>query len=176
MQLVLAAAMVAPIAGALAQSQSPVVHASRGQSEQQMARDDSQCHSAASKQTGFDPVVIAANSAPFQQGKDMTSEPIAAPSTAMGASSAGATSGAAGGVEMGATAGSAGGATSSGMAGGETATGASAGGATSSSAGQPTRKAQQFASQKPSIDVYNRAYSKCMNRRGYVVEQTSGTP
>lgn len=150
MQLLLAAAMVAPIAGALAQSQSPVVHASRGQSEQQMARDDSQCHSAASKQTGFDPVVIAANSTPFQQGKDMTSEPIAAPSTAMGASSAGATS--------------------SGMAGGETATGASAGGATGSSAGQPTRKAQQFASQKPSIDVYNRAYSKCMNRRGYVVE------
>lgn len=156
MQLVLAAAMVAPIAGALAQSQSPVVHASRGQSEKQMARDESQCHSAASKQTGFDPVVIAANSAPFQQGKDMTSEPIAAPSTAMGASSAGATS--------------------SGMAGGETATGASAGGATGSSAGQPTRKAQQFASQKPSIDVYNRAYSKCMNRRGYAVEQTSGTP
>jgi hypothetical protein len=162
MQLVLAAAMVAPIAGALAQSQSPVVHASRGQSEQQMARDDSKCHSAASKQTGFDPVVIAANSAPFQHGKDMTSEPIAAPSTAMGASSAGATSGAAGGVEMGATAGGS--------------TGASAGGATGSSAGQPTRKAQQFASQKPSIDVYNRAYSKCMNRRGYVVEQTSGTP
>jgi hypothetical protein len=137
MQLLLAAAMVVPIAGALAQAQTPVVHASRGQSEQLMARDDSQCHSAASKQTGFDPVVIAANSAPFQHGKDMTSEPIAAPSTAMGASSAGATSGC---------------------------------------AGQPTPKAQQFASQKPSIDVYNRAYSKCMNRRGYVVEQTSGTP
>lgn len=162
MQLVLAAAMAAPIAGALAQSQSPVVHASRGQSEQQMARDDSQCHSTASKQTGFDPVVIAANSAPFQEGKDMTSEPIAAPSTAMGASSAGATSSGAGGVEQGATAGGS--------------TGASAGGATGSSAGKSSRKAQQFASQKPSIDVYNRAYSKCMNRRGYVVEQTSGTP
>ena len=120
-KIALAAAMLAGTSAAMAQAQSPVVHASRGQSAQQQARDESACQTQARKRTGYDPISIAANSQPFQPGKDMTSVPIEAPTTAMGASSAGATSAGAGqtGMEQGGVAGAAGssqtGATATGM-------------------------------------------------------------
>jgi hypothetical protein len=120
-KIALAAAMLAGTSAALAQAQSPVVHASRGQSAQQQARDESACQTQARKRTGYDPISIAANSQPFQPGKDMTAVPIEAPTTAMGASSAGATSAGAGqtGMEQGGVAGAAGssqtGATGAGM-------------------------------------------------------------
>jgi hypothetical protein len=116
-KIALAAAMLAGTSAALAQAQSPVVHASRGQSAQQLARDESACQTQARKRTGYDPISIAANSQPFQPGKDMTAVPIEAPTTAMGASSAGATSAGAepgmapGAAQQGATGGSQAGAT-----------------------------------------------------------------
>jgi hypothetical protein len=109
-KIALAAAMLAGTSAALAQAQSPVVHAARGQGAQQQARDESACQTQARKRTGYDPISIAANSQPFQPGKDMTAVPIEAPTTAMGASSAGATSAGAGetGMEQGGVAGATG--------------------------------------------------------------------
>jgi hypothetical protein len=139
--IALAIALLTGMASALAQS--PVVHANRGQSETRQARDEGNCHSYASKKTGFDPVVLAENSTPLQPGKGMTSVPSDG-SSMMGGSAAGATG--AGGGAMGA---SSAGMTSSGggtgaMASPETGTGgstgqgamgASSGGMTSSGAG-----------------------------------------
>lgn len=92
--IMLAAATLIVASDGLAQSQmaSPSVQASRGQSQAQQSRDMDRCNLQARKQTGVDPISIAANATPLQQGKGITSVPIEAPSSAMGSSAAGATS------------------------------------------------------------------------------------
>jgi hypothetical protein len=199
-KIALAAAMLAGTSAALAQAQSPVVHASRGQSAQQQARDESACQTQARKRTGYDPISIAANSQPFQPGKDMTAVPIEAPTTAMGASSAGATSAGAGMPETGtmppaATTGGAmaqpgapAGTTAQAGTSGATGTGQAGGmeqgkkhhkmkkhheGATGGSAAGATSGGggQEFAMQN-SLEVYNKSYATCLKGRGYVVETT----
>jgi hypothetical protein len=198
-KIALAAAMLAGTSAALAQAQSPVVHASRGQSAQQLARDESACQTQARKRTGYDPISIAANSQPFQPGKDMTAVPIEAPTTAMGASSAGATSAGAGMPETGtmppaATSGGAmaqpgapAGTTAQAGTSGATGTGQAGGmeqgkkhhkmkkhheGATGgSAAGATSGGGQEFAMQN-SLEVYNKSYATCLKARGYVVETT----
>jgi hypothetical protein len=190
MKIVLAAALLGATASTLAQVPSPVVHANKGQSAERQSRDEDACHTWARKRTGFDPVAVAENSTPFQPGKGMTSEPIEAPSTAMGSSQGGATSSGSG--EMGAGAQGTGteamGASSTGTAGsgggqmhperkgmdqsakgaqgssgamGKTGTGGPAGGG--------KHKPQTFAMEH-SADVYNNAFAKCMAGRGYMVE------
>jgi hypothetical protein len=198
-KIALAAAMLAGTSAALAQAQSPVVHASRGQSAQMQARDESACQTQARKRTGYDPISIAANSQPFQPGKDMTAVPIEAPTTAMGASSAGATSAGAGMPETGtmppaatsggamAQPGAAAGTTAQAGTSGATGTGQAGGmeqgkkhhkmkkhheGATGgSAAGATSGGGQEFAMQN-SLEVYNKSYATCLKARGYVVETT----
>lgn len=91
--IVLAAATLIVASDGFAQSdmQTPSFQASRGQSQAQQSRDMDRCSMQARKQTGVDPISIAANATPLQQGKGITSVPIEAPSTAMGASAAGTT-------------------------------------------------------------------------------------
>jgi hypothetical protein len=91
MNIAIATAVLATAGAALAQQSSPTVHATKGQSAERQSRDEGTCHTLARKKTGVDPVVMAENSTPLQPGKGITSEPIAAPSTAMGSSGGGAT-------------------------------------------------------------------------------------
>jgi hypothetical protein len=169
MQLMLAAAMLAPMAGVLAQQQQQQtqlptvgVHPVH-QSQKKMAKDESHCTSYASRRTGFEPVAIAANSTPLQEGKDKTTVTVEAPSTAVGASSAGATTAGAAPATGAPTAG---------------ATGASTAGATGASAGgMPAHHGKkhhaQVASTEPSIDAFNRVFGRCMTSRGYIVEKST---
>jgi hypothetical protein len=203
MNIAIATAVLATAGAALAQQSSPVVHANKGQSAERQSRDEGTCHTLARKKTGVDPVVMAENSTPLQPGKGITSEPIAAPSTAMGSSGGGATgSGDMGGqAGAGATGSSSGGATgsSSGVdmgASGSTSAGASgmhpekkssqlaqgsSGTAGTTGQGGPAgsgkHKPQQF-SMAHSADSYNRVFAQCMTGRGYTVENTapSGAP
>jgi hypothetical protein len=197
MKIALAAALLTAAGGTLAQAPSPVVHANKGQSADRQSRDESACHASARKRTGVDPVVMAHNSTPFQPGHGMTSEPIEAPSTAMGSSAGGATS--SGTAGMGGHAGAQGtgteamGTSSGGVTGGTTemhpgekhmdkskgAQGGSAAGTMGSGgpAGKGKHTPQKFA-MVDSADVYNRAFAHCMTGRGYMVETTNpgGTP
>lgn len=91
--IMLAAASLIVAGDAFAQTemQTPSVQAGHGQSQARQSRDTDRCNMQARKQTGVDPIAIAANATPLQPGKGITSVPIEAPSTAMGASAAGAT-------------------------------------------------------------------------------------
>lgn len=226
--IVLAAAtlIVASDGFAHPQMQSPSVQASRGQSQAQQSRDTDRCNTMARKETGVDPISIAANATPLQPGKGITSTPIEAPSTAMGASAAGTTAAGTGdmgaGQQMGSSAsgqmnnsgtGQMGNTSSSEMSSagsgqmqtgtGQTvnssnaqmanagtpqtgtatsnsnwASGTSSAGATGSSsmgasASGATGSSGTTMAMADSAEDYNRAFSRCMSSRGYVVGSTS---
>ncbi len=106
----LAAAVLAVAADGFAQDQmqSPTVHAKRGQSSAQQARDADSCTAMARKRTGVDPTVLAANSTPLQEGKGLTIQPIDQPTMAMGSSGGGATGAGTGDMSQGGQMGNAG--------------------------------------------------------------------
>jgi hypothetical protein len=131
----------------------PIIYPASGQSPQQIEQDKYQCYSWAKGQTGFDPMQ---NSAPTAQQSN--------PGT--GAVAGGAARGAAKGAVIGAIAGDAGkgaaiGAASGGMMGGMRRRGAR----------KQQAQAQQQAQQQHSSagSEYDRAYSACLNGRGYTV-------
>ena len=131
----------------------PIIYPAQGQTQQQIEQDKYQCYSWAKSNTGFDPM--------------QSSAPTAQPSNAGGGAVAGgAARGAAKGAVIGAIAGDAGkgaaiGAASGGMMGGMRRRGAQ----------QQQAQAQQQAQQQHSAakSEYDRAYSACLNGRGYTV-------
>ena len=140
-------------------AQDLAIYPARGQSNQQMEKDKFECYSWAKNQTGFDPA------APSQI---ITAEPESR-SVARGTARGG-LGGAALGAGIGAITGNAGGGALSGAL-----TGGTFGGLRSSSQNDRDRRAQaqveqqQFAQYAQARDAYNRAYSACLEGRGYTV-------
>jgi len=140
-------------------AQELVIYPARGQSNEQMERDKFECYSWARNQTGFDPTV------PFQP---TTSEPRSR--SVAGRTARGGIAGAALGAGIGAIAGSPGRGAGIGAL-----TGGTFGGLRSSSQNDRDRRAQarveeqQFAQFAQARDAYNRAYSACLEGRGYTV-------
>lgn len=136
-------------------AQAPIIYPSKGQTPDQQAADEGQCHAWAKQQTGIDPAMLAAEPAPT------------APSAYGGQRARGAARGAAGGAAIGAISGNAGegaaiGAIAGGMMGGRRARMAQAEGMQRAQAAQAGKQQQ--------LQTYYRALSACMVGRGYTVQ------
>jgi len=127
---------------------NPIIYPAKGQSEQQMEKDKFDCYSWAKKQSGFDPM-----QAQQSQPSSSTSGQVVK----------GAAVGAAGGAAIGAIAGNAG----KGAAIGAT-SGALIGGIRKHRQKEQQDQAQQ--QQAAASSEYNRAYSVCLEGRGYAVK------
>jgi len=130
-----------------------VIYPAKGQSEKKMNEDKSACHTWAVKESGFDPSTAA------------TSSPKTPPPK--GGRLRGGARGAAGGAAIGAIAGDAGkgaaiGATAGGMRGGAQ----QRRGKREQEAAQEKAEAQQ----QQGMSSYNKAYSACLEGRGYTVK------
>jgi hypothetical protein len=140
-------------------AQELVIYPARGQSNERMEKDKFECHSWAKGQTGFDPA------APPQV---TTAEPESR--SVAGGAARGGLGGAALGAGLGAISGGAGRGASIGAL-----TGGTLGGLRSSSQNDRNRRAQerseqqQVAQNAQGRDSYNRAYSACLEGRGYTV-------
>jgi hypothetical protein len=137
-----------------AAAQKPIVYPARGQSAQQQSQDEAQCDTWAKHTTGIDPAVVAASPPPQQTG----------PAVGGGQRLGGAARGAAGGAAIGAIAGDAG-------------KGAAAGAVVGTMAGgrrarqqQAAQTQQAQAQQQGALQTYARAYSACMEGRGYTIK------
>ena len=130
-------------------AQNLIIYPAKGQSQEQTEKDKFECYSWAKQQTGFDPMV--ASTAPQQSSasKDSTVK--------------GAAKGAAVGAGVGAIAGDAG-------------KGAAVGAAFGGLKGRNQRKQaeqvqqQQVSQANQKINEYNRAYSACLEAKGYTVK------
>ena len=136
------------------------IYPKQGQSNEQMEKDKYDCHSWAKQQSGFDPMAPAAPSAPPPQS--------AAP---QGGVVRGAARGALLGVTAGAIAGDAGkgaaiGAASGGLMGGMR----SRDQASREKAAQQQYAQQQAANSAALRQAYNRAFTACMEGKGYTVK------
>jgi hypothetical protein len=133
-------------------AQEPIVFPAKGQSNQQMESDKYACYSWAKGQTGFDP---------------MQAPTATAPPPPQGGAVKGAAKGALAGVAVGAVAGDAG----QGAAIGATA-GGIVGGAKKKKSQQQQQQAvqQQAAGYEQKRGEYNRAWSACMEGKGYTVK------
>lgn len=133
--------------------QEPIVFPTKGQSDQQLGSDRYSCYEWAKKQTGFDPMQVpTATSAP--------------PETKGGAVS-GAAGGAVLGLAVGAIAGNAGKGAAIGAA-----SGGIIGGARRNQSAMEQEKwaRQQSADYEQRRTTYNRAWSACMEGKGYTVK------
>ena len=159
------ALILVPLMGAdlLAQSSSGdfVIYPAKGQSAEQQKKDEFECYSWAKEQSGFDPMATyQTTSAPPEQQQTKAS----AGRGALGGAAAGAVIGgvASGDAGKGAAIGAA--------------SGALFGGARRSKKGQQQQAEQdQWAQQEGEIwaqqkSNYNRAYSACLEGRGYTVK------
>ena len=144
------------LAGAGVQAQQPIIYPAKGQTPDQQNKDQGECAAWAKQTTGVDPLAVA------QQG---ASAPTA--SGPQGERAKGAVGGAAAGAVIGAIAGDTGKGAAIGAA-----TGVIAGGArqrrTAQAQGQQ-QQAQQQQSQS-ALSTYNRAYSACLEGRGYTIK------
>ena len=148
--IVLAALGIA--AGAMAQSK-PIAYPAKGQSATQQQQDDGYCYSWAKSNTGIDPAAVS--SAP---------PPPSGPAVGGGERVGGAARGAAGGAVIGAI---------TGDAGKGAAVGAAAGtmvGGSRARQNQRNAQANAQAQSQGAIDTYYRAYSACMEGRGYSIK------
>lgn len=138
-------------------AQDLIVYPAKGQSAQQMDKDKGECTAWAKQQTGVDPVALAQ--------KSTTQPPPAAPK---GERLKGAARGAAAGAVVGEIAND--------DAGKGAATGAAVGVVAGGAKQRQTAKAQQQTQQqqqtqtKQSLDKYNKAYSACLEGKGYTVK------
>ena len=148
--------------GSLSSSLGLYAFPAKNQSTEQQANDETACFGWAKTQTGIDPMAIK------PQAPDQQQATAAADSATQGARAQGAVRGAAGGAVIGAIAGDAG----QGAAIGAVA-GTMAGGAQRR---QARRQAQAGASQQAQVSVeqqkaaYNKAFSACMEGKGYTVK------
>jgi hypothetical protein len=146
-------AIAVVMAANLYAAQDPIVFPAKGQSNQQMESDKYACYSWAKGQTGFDPMKAPTATAP--------------PPPTQGGVVQGAAKGAVAGVAIGAIAGDAGkgaaiGAAAGGMVGG-------------AKKKQSQQQQQQYAQQQAAgyeqkRGEYNRAWSACMEGKGYTVK------
>ena len=134
-------------------AQQPVVYPAKGQSAAQQSRDEGDCHVWSKKSTGIDPAVVAQSPPPQQTG----------PAVGGGERARGAARGAVGGAAIGAIAGDGG-------------DGAAAGAVLGTMRGgrearhnQAAANQQTQAQQSQTINTYYRAYSACMEGRGYTI-------
>lgn len=150
--LVFGIATLAVAIGAAAQQ--PVIYPAKGQSAAQQNRDQGECHVWAKNSTGVDPAVVARQPVPQETG----------PAAGGGERVRGAARGAVGGAIIGEVAGNNGG------------EGAAAGAVLGTMRGgrearhnQAARNQQAQGQQQQTINVYHRAYSACMEGRGYTI-------
>jgi hypothetical protein len=140
-------------------AQELVIYPARGQSNEQMEKDKFECYSWAKDQTGFDPTAPPQITTAQPESRSVT-----------GGAARGGLKGAALGAGVGAIAGSAGRGAGIGAL-----TGGTLGGLRSRSQNDRNRQAQaqseqqQFAQYAQERDAYNRAYSACLEGRGYTV-------
>src|SRR5215471_11254620 len=140
-------------------AQELVVYPAMGQSNEQMERDKFECFSWARGQTGFDPTAPPQINTAAPRSRNVA-----------GRTARGGIAGAALGAGIGAIAGSPGRGAGIGALSGGT-----FGGLRSSSQNDRDRRAQaqaeqrQFAQYAQARDAYNRAYSACLEGRGYTV-------
>ncbi len=153
------------VAAAVAWGQELIIFPAKGQSQQQMDRDKFDCYSWAKQQTGFDPMQAKA-------------PPQAVPAPPPGASPGSVVGGGARGAALGAAVG--------GIAGGWSGAGKGAaigavtggvfGGMRSRAMNQQVAQtqqqyaAEQSAQYRQKQDTYNRAYSVCLEAKGYMVK------
>jgi len=131
----------------------PIIYPAQGQSNQQIEQDKYQCYSWAKSNTGFDPMQAPAQAAPqASQGGERVR---------------GAARGAATGAVIGAIAGDAGKGAAIGAA-----SGTMMGGMRKRSSRRQQEQAQQQVQQQNNAakSEYDRAYSACLNGRGYTVQ------
>ena len=137
-----------------AAAQKPIVYPAKGQSSEQQKMDDAECYAWAKQTTGSDPAVVASTPPPQQTG----------PAVGGGQRARGAVRGAAGGAAIGAIAGDAG-------------AGAGAGAIVGTMVGgrqarqqQAAQNQQAVAQQQELINTHQRAFSACMEGRGYTIK------
>lgn len=137
----------------VAVAQKPIAYPAKGQSAKQKQEDDAKCNAWARQDTGIDP---AKASAPAPQNTG--------PATGGGERVRGAARGAVGGAVIGGIAGDAGAGAGIGAAAGTMAGGARA------RRNQADQNAQAQAQQQQTLSTYYRAYSACMEGRGYTIK------
>ena len=151
--LLVVCAVVVLMATTLYAAQDPIVFPAKGQSNQKMESDKYACYSWAKGHTGFDPMQAPTSTAP--------------PPPAQGGVVKGAARGALAGVAIGAIAGDAGKGAAIGAA-----AGGMVGGARQKQSNQQQQQAaqQQAAGYEQKRGEYNRAWSACMEGKGYTVK------
>jgi hypothetical protein len=147
------ALFAAALAFAAAVQATPVVYPAKGQSAQQQKKDQSSCYSWAKSNTGIDPAQVASQP-----------PPPSGPAVGGGERVQGAARGAAGGAVIGAIAGDAGKGAAIGAVGGTVVGGSRA------RRNQRAAQANAQAQQQGAMDTFNRAFSACMQGRGYTVQ------
>ena len=158
-KIVLVCCALALLLPLVARAQDPIVYPAKGQSSEQMEKDKFECYNWAKQQTGFDPMQVpTATSAPPPQQSE-------GPGVVGGAGR-----GALGGLAVGAIAGDAG----KGAAIGAAAGGLFGGMQRKDRRRQNEQQQQQWANQQTANyanqrNNYNRAFSTCMQGRGYSV-------
>ena len=159
MKIVLVWCAVALLFPLVAQAQDPIVYPAKGQSNEQMEKDEYECYNWAKQQSGFDPMQVpTATSAPPPQQDE-------GPGVVGGAARGGL-----GGLAIGAIAGDA----SQGAAIGAVAGGLFGGLRNNDRRRSNEQQQQQWANQQTANyanqrNNYNRAYSACLGGRGYTV-------
>jgi len=157
--LLLAATLVAGPALA----QDFVIYPAKGQSQEQMEKDKFECYSWAKKQSGFDPMEMPKATAPPP------------PQQAQGSVAGGALKGGAGGALVGLGIGAIAGNAGKGAAIGAVSGGAIGGIRSHRQQKQDEQAQQQWAQEQASQyqqlrSAYNRAYSACLEGKGYTVK------
>ena len=135
-------------------AQQPIVYPARGQSAAQQSQDEGACYAWAKQTTGVDPAALAASPPPINTG----------PAVGGGQRVVGALGGAAGGAVIGAIAGNAGAGAGIGAVVGTLAGGRHA------RASQAAQNQQAVGARQQSLNTYNRAFSACMEGRGYTIK------
>ena len=136
--------------------QSLVIYPAKGQSQGQMEKDKAECYSWAKGQTGFDPIQAGSTPPPPPQGQPIGGERVK-----------GAAGGAAVGAAVGAVAGDAGKGAAAGAVGGMMIGGMKQ---RQKMQQQAQEQEQQKAALAQKQSNYNRAFSACMEGRGYTVK------
>jgi hypothetical protein len=143
-------------ASGTALAQELYIYPAKGQSDDQMEKDKFECYNWAKKDTGFDPMAVPTTTTAAPSGQKQ---------------SGGVVRGALGGAALGAIIGD-----SSKSAGRGAAAGGLIGGVRQSSRNRETERQQQEWEQRESANYannrnnYNRAYSACLEGRGYTVK------
>jgi len=140
----------------LVHAQELIIYPAKGQSAKQMEKDKAECQAWAKKETGVDPLALAEQS---------TNQP--APSGPKGERVKGAAKGALAGAAVGAIAGDAGKGAAIGAGAGTVAGGAKQ---RSKAKAEQQSQQQQQAAGKANLDKFKRAYSACLEGKGYTIK------